>query len=135
MYLTVPIPVSAKRNIIVTIFRADCTIPPKKYKFKIDKSASVFDLKVVIGKQLNVAPTCLITLDVYNNKFHREFVDKESTDEIQDSDQVYAYEIIGPHIKQQEPKEKKQENNTDNDTSSKDNGMNIDKPENEQPKP
>jgi len=115
MYLTVPLPVQSKRKIAVTVYRADIRAVPIKYRVMIEKSATVFDLKVALGELTGINPRCLVTVDVHMNKFHREFVDENPLDEIMDNDYVAAHEILVQpskpknEIKDNDNKENKEE--------------------------
>jgi len=103
MYLSVSIPVKTTRKVIVTFYPIDHKIPPTRYGFSVDKSASVWDLKVIMGNQLKLAPQSLFIFDVFNSRFHREFKSHDDVNDIRENDVVAAYEVnctdldIPPH--------------------------------------
>jgi len=93
MYLSVPIPVKTTRKIIVTYYPMDVNIPPTRYGFSVDKSASVWDLKIIMGKELKVPPQSLFIFDVFSSRFHREFKSHEDVNDIRENDVVAVYEV------------------------------------------
>jgi len=103
MYLSVPIPVKTTRKIIVTFYPIDLQIPPTRYGFSVDKSATVWDLKVIMGHQLKIPPQSLFIFDVFNSRFHREFKSHDDVNDIRENDVVAVYEVtstvldIPPH--------------------------------------
>jgi len=93
MYLSLPLPIKNTRVITFTLVYLDTARLPVKYHIKINKYATINDLKTAISELVEhkIQPENIVLTDVYGNRFFKEF--KDTLDSIQDRDVVVGFEI------------------------------------------
>jgi len=93
MYLSLPLPMKNTRIIYVNMFFADANSVPVRYGVEVNKFSTVKELVMTLAQMTGVRHDSIVITDVYNSKFFKQYHEKESLDNIQDRDNICAYEL------------------------------------------
>ncbi|KAG6840248.1 hypothetical protein C0991_007941 [Blastosporella zonata] len=107
MYLTLPLPIHKKWKHIIYFVPWDLQKPHVKIPVEIGRDSSFKDLKILLGRWMDVNPDNLLTLEIFNNRFYKNLDDSLPCGEMADNDLIVCFEL--PCNSQQSRTYKRQE--------------------------
>ncbi|XP_064399096.1 ubiquitin carboxyl-terminal hydrolase 4-like [Halichondria panicea] len=98
MFLSLPLPVKNTRTVCVRLVCTNPTRPITKYKLKIPKRGTIWQLKEKLSQLCDIEASHLAVVDVYNGRFHRIYADKDPLTHIMEKDDIFCYQLEKENI-------------------------------------
>ncbi|KIL69318.1 hypothetical protein M378DRAFT_184496 [Amanita muscaria Koide BX008] len=93
MYLTLPLPVKKKWRHAIIYIPWDTEKPHLKIPIEIDSDATFRDVRILLGRWMNVPPDNLLTLEVFSSRFYKNLDDDVTVGDMADNDAIHCYEL------------------------------------------
>ncbi|CAK5283233.1 unnamed protein product [Mycena citricolor] len=93
MYLTLPLPIQKKWKHAIHFIPWDISKPHLKIPVEIGRDASFKDLKVLLGRWVDVPADNLLAMETFSHKFYKSLDDSLPCGEMSPNDVIVCYEL------------------------------------------
>src|SRR5699024_7916024 len=94
MYLSLPLPSERERKMKVMVYFMDSQRKPTFYGVKVNKLGHVSELIYALSKLCGISKEKLQLIEMYNHQIYAHFKDDDILADIQDNDDLIAYEVV-----------------------------------------